>query len=321
MAITAPVGGDLLVNRGMEKMTMQEGFIEVPGGRVWYGIAGEGAPGIPLLVLHGGPGAPHDYLEPIAALAGRRPVVFYDQLGCGNSDKPDNVALWTVERFVEELACLRAALKLDRVHVLGQSWGSMLAVDYLLRKSPSGVLSLVLSGPFLNAPRFAADQRRYVEQMPADVRNTILESETRGDYESEAYQEAMIAYYRRHVCRLDPWPESVNRTFEKMGVQVYRHMWGPSEFTVTGTLKDCDLTGDLRKIGIPVLFTCGRCDEATPEATEDLLLNLPGSEMIIFEEASHMHHLEKPRAYLGAISDFMHRAEEKAMERERAADG
>src|SRR5215470_13623320 len=101
----------------------REGFVAVEGGRVWYRIVGSGG-GIPLITLHGGPGAPHDYLEPLAALGDERPVIFYDQLGCGKSDRPTNPKLWRVERFVKELAQLRAALKIDRAHLLGQSWGS-----------------------------------------------------------------------------------------------------------------------------------------------------------------------------------------------------
>lgn len=113
-----------------------EGMIPVPGGRVWYRIVGKDAPGIALLVLHGGPGAPHDYLENLGALADERPVVFYDQLGCGRSERPDNPALWQLDRFVAELAAVRQALGLDRVHLLGQSWGTMLAVQALLHPPP-----------------------------------------------------------------------------------------------------------------------------------------------------------------------------------------
>ncbi|MFA5301678.1 MAG: alpha/beta fold hydrolase [Bacteroidales bacterium] len=119
---------------------IQEGNVKVPGGNIWYKIVGAGKNGIPLLTVHGGPGAPHQYLNPLQALADQRPVIFYDQLGCGRSDRPTDPALWTVERFVEEL------------HILGQSWGSMLAVEYVLRKKPIGIRSLILSGPYLEQP-------------------------------------------------------------------------------------------------------------------------------------------------------------------------
>jgi len=288
---------------------MREGLIEVPGGRVFYRVAGENAGGVPLLVLHGGPGAPHDYLETLEALADERPVVFYDQLGCGASDRPGDLALYAMPRFVEELAIVRQTLGLARLHILGQSFGCMLAVDYLLAKRPEGVLSLVLSAPCLSAQRFAADQRAYLEGMPEDVRETILTAEASGDYDLPAYQEAVTAYYKEHLCLLDPRPDCLNRTFEKMGLPVYLHMWGPSEFTLTGTLRGYDRTADLARIGLPALFTCGRHDEAAPETCAYYQSLMPGSELAILEDASHMHHLERPEEYLRLARDFLRRNE------------
>ncbi len=285
----------------------REGFIEVPGGRVWYRIAGAECAGVPLLVVHGGPGATHDYLEPLAALADERPVVFYDQLGSGSSDCTDDPALWTVEHFVEELGCVRAALGPDRLWLLGQSWGAALAVEYVLRVGSQGVAGLVLSGAMLSAQRWEADQRVNLAALPEPFRRAIEEGEARRDYEAPAFQEAMMAYYRRHVCRLDPWPDCLVRTFERMAPAIYHHMWGASEFTVTGTLAGYDVTGRLGAIDVPTLFTCGRYDEASPDATAWYRILLPGSEMIVFEEASHEHHLEREGEYLTAVRAFLHR--------------
>lgn len=291
---------------------MREGWIDVAGGRVFYRIVGEDAAGVPLLALHGGPGAPHDYLESLEALADERPVVFYDQLGCGASEKPDDPALYALPRFVEELACVRQALGLSRLHILGQSFGCMLAVDYMLEKRPEGVLSLVLSAPCLSAPRFAADQRANLERMPPDIRETIITAEASGDYDLPAYREAVTAFYKKHLCRLDPWPDCLDRAFEKMGFPVYLRMWGPSEFTVTGTLKDYDRAGDLARIGLPALFTCGRHDEATPETCAFYQSRMPGSKLTVLEDASHMHHLERPGEYLGLVREFLGRVEAAA---------
>ncbi len=290
-------------------MNMQEGYVSVTGGKVWYGIFGAENSSVPLLVLHGGPGAPHDYLEPLSALADERPVVFYDQLGCGNSDKSGNVALWTLERFVDELAELRAALKLTRVHLLGQSWGSMLATEYLLTKQPPGVVSAVLSGPLMSASRWIEDQRAYLREMPADVQEIVRKAEASGDFQSAEYQDAMMQFYRLHVCRLETWPDCLNRAFEKLAFPVYLHMWGPSEFSVTGTLKNYERVDRLREITVPALFTCGEYDEAAPTSTREYSRNLPGSEMVVFEGASHEHHLEKPEEYLKIVGDFLKRAE------------
>lgn len=241
-----------------------EGYVDVTAGRVWFRIVGADSAGTPLLVLHGGPGATHDYLEPLAALADERPVVFYDQLGCGNSDRPDDPALWTVERYVGEVGEVRQALGLDRVHLLGQSWGGALATEYVLSNKSGGVESLILSAPLLDADRWVADQRAHLAAFPDEMQEVVREAESTGDFDSPEYQEAMATYYARHVCRTDPWPECLNRTFEKISLPVYLGMWGPSEFTCTGTLRTFSVTGRLDEVPVPVLFTCGEHDEAPP---------------------------------------------------------
>lgn len=288
---------------------IQEGYIPVSGGKVWYKIVGIKKPGIPLLVLHGGPGASYDYLEPLSELADERPIVFYDQLGCGNSDKPDDTSFWTLERFADELHQVRNALGLKKVHIIGQSWGTSLAVEYLLAKQPKGVVSLVLSGTLLSTSRWIEDQKAFITELPEEIREIILKAEVTGEFSSPHYQDAMITYYKVHVCRLDPWPECLNRSFEKLNFAMYEYMWGPSEFSVTGILKNFERVERLKEIAIPVLFTCGYYDEATPATTTYYQQNLPRSEVYIFEDASHEHHLEKPEEYLYVVRDFLHRAE------------
>lgn len=300
-----------LFSCGMKKKEANEGFIQVTGGEVWYRIVGAGQKGIPLLVLHGGPGVPHDYLKPLEALADERPVVFYDQLGCGLSESPSDTSLWTVGRFVEELKQVRTALNLEKVHILGQSWGTMLAVEYLHREKPGGVVSLVLSAPYLNTERWVEDQQQWIAQLPADIQDTIRKYEANRDFGSPAYQDAMMYFYRKHVCRIDPWPDCLNRAMEKMGMEVYERMWGPSEITMTGTLKNADLTGLLSEITMPALFTCGEYDEATPTTTAFYQSKLPGSEMYIFNDASHSHHLERTDEYNQLVRDFLKKAERK----------
>jgi proline iminopeptidase len=281
-----------------------EGTLIVPGGRIYYRIAGADAPGVPLLVLHGGPGAPHDYLESLAALADERPVIFYDQLGCGRSERPDDPSLWRVERSVAEIAALCEALGLSRVNLLGQSWGAMLAVEYLLAGG-SDVDRLVLSAPLLSSPLWIADQRGLLGKMPPEVRDAVATAESAGNYDAPGYQAAMILYYRRHLCRLDPWPESLNRTFEGLGIQVYLTMWGPSEFTCTGTLRQADLLQRLPELRVPVLLTCGRYDEAAPATVQKLQQLISGARMQIFENASHNHHLEQAEEYLSVVREFL----------------
>lgn len=288
-----------------------EGYIPVTGGKIWYKIVGADKKTPPLLALHGGPGASHDYLEPLEALSDERPVIFYDQLGCGNSDKPSDISLWTIERFVNELEQVRTYLGLDKMHLLGQSWGTMLAVDFMLTKKPKGVMSLILSGPCLSSSRFASDQKVYLLELSDTLQKIISESEVSGCFDSKEYQDAMMAYYKTHVCRLDPWPDCLNRTFEKLGHEVYEQMWGPSEFTITGTLKGYERVNLLKEISVPTLFTCGRYDEATPSTTAYYHSMLPGSEIVIFEGASHEHHLEKIGEYLEVVRSFINKAENK----------
>src|SRR6266700_845695 len=237
-----------------------EGFIAVEGGRVWYRIAGEARTGVPLLSLHGGPGYPHDYLEPLELLSDERPVIFYDQLGCGKSDRPDDKTLWRIDRFVLELAQVRAALGLDRMHLFGHSWGTMLAVDYLL--SGASATSLTLASPALSIPRWRADAGVYLATLPPAIQEVLARHEAAGTTE---YHDATLEYYRRYLCRMDPWPEAMNRSHEASSGEVYLEMWGPTEFHATGNLRDYDRTGRLHEIVVPTLFTCGRYDEATPE--------------------------------------------------------
>ena len=282
-----------------------EGFIAVEGGRVWYRIAGEARTGVPLLTLHGGPGYPHDYLEPLEGLSDERPVIFYDQLGCGKSDRPNDKALWQVDRFVRELAQVRAALGLDLIHLFGHSWGTMLAVDYLL--SGASVTSLILASPALSIPRWRADADIYRALLPPAIQEMLARHEAAGTTHTIEYHDATLEYYRRYLCRMDPWPEAMDRSHEESSGEVYLEMWGPAEFHATGNLRHYDRTGRLHEIGVPTLFTCGRYDEATPLATTEYRQLLPGAEMAVFEQSAHMPHLEETQDYLARVRRFLDR--------------
>jgi L-proline amide hydrolase len=228
-----------------KEIPAKEGFVPFRGYQVWYRIVGdrEGPEKLPLLCLHGGPGATHDYLEPLEAIAATgRQVAFYDQLGNGNSARPSDPSLWTVALFVEELGHMRHGLGLDRFHILGQSWGGMLAMEYALTQ-PTGLASLILADSPASIPQWITEISRLRAELPPDVRTTLLKHEAAGTTNDPAYQEAVMAFYRRHLCRLDPWPDCLNRTFEKLAQspEVYSTMWGPSEFHVIGTLKNWEI--------------------------------------------------------------------------------
>lgn len=286
---------------------LEEGYISVTGGRVWYKVVNPGS-GIPLLTLHGGPGSPHDYLEPLEKLANERPVIFYDQLGCGKSERPDDTTLWQRGRFVEELNQICRTLDLEQFHLFGHSWGSMLAIDYAHTK-PNGLMSLILASPPLSIPRWLKDMEYYRSSLPADVQKILDEHEKSGTTNSDEYQQATMEFYRRYLCRLNPWPEPLERTIAGEGIIVYTTMWGQTEFYMTGNLLSYDCTSQLNEIHIPALFTCGRYDEATPEATAWYQSLLPESELAIFERSAHMPHLEETEDYLNTVRNFLRQAE------------
>src|SRR5262245_31775788 len=201
-----------------------EGYIDVPGGRVWYRITGADRPGIPVLCLHGGLGMPHDYLEPLEDLASGRPVIFYDQLGCGRSDRPADDSLWTTDRFVEELAVVRTALGLERVHLFGNSWGGWLALQYTLDRRPA-LASLILSSSPPSVSRWIADCAELRAELGKPVRDVLDRHEAGGYFSCPEYQWAIMLFYRRHVWRGDPWPTCVERTFAGLGACLCADRW------------------------------------------------------------------------------------------------
>jgi L-proline amide hydrolase len=297
-------------------LPITEGFIPFCGYRVWYRIVGdsEETSNKPLLCLHGGPGIPHDYLEPIGEMAGSgRRVIFYDQLGCGNSDHPHNPNMWTVELFLAEIDTIRRSLRLERVHILGQSWGCMLAMEYALTR-PSGLTSLILSDPIADMHQWVDEANRLRAELPREVQQTLWKYERAGTTEDPAYQEAVLAYYRRHLCRLKEWPECLNRSFEKLkqSPEVYYTMNGPSEFHVIGTLRNWSIVDRLKEIHIPTLLLSGRYDEATPAIVETINRGIAGSEWVVFENSAHMPHLEEPNRYSQTLNDFLTRVDNKA---------
>ena len=290
---------------------MREGVVPVPGGQVWYRIVGTGH-AVPVLTLHGGPGAGHDYLEPLEALAPDRPVVFYDQLGCGRSERPTDRALWRIERFVAEVNAVRRSLALERVHLLGQSWGGWLALEYMTTP-PQGVASLTLASTSASIPEFVREAARLIAALPAEIRNTLQRYEQAGDLQHPDYQAAVLEFYKRHLCRLDPWPDALLRSVKNIeGNPVYETMNGPNEFTVIGNLKDWDRTASLERITVPTLITVGRYDEITPNCALTLHHRIPGSVLHIFERSAHSAHLEEPEEYIRVVRDFLGRVEHPA---------
>ena len=291
---------------------VKEGFIPFRGYKTWYRIVGDQEePGkAPLMCLHGGPGAAWDYFEPLEVLAetGRR-VIFYDQLGGGNSDVPKDCSIFNMALFLEEIDAVRQELGLDRLHILGHSWGGMLAMEYALTQ-PAGLTSLILADTGASMPQWMAEGRRLVAELPPDIQRIILEHEAEGTTGSTEYHEACRVFSRRYLGgRIDPRPDYLKRMADKPGDDVYHFMWGPSEWYLTGTLKDWDITSRLGEIRTPTLVIGGRYDEATPTITESLHHGIPGSEWVIFENSGHFPHIEETERYLEVLSCFLDHGE------------
>jgi proline iminopeptidase len=282
---------------------IEEGYAAVTGGKIWYRVVGRGNR-TPLLVIHGGPGYAHNYLRPLEELANTRPVIFYDQLGSGRSDWPEDTRLWRVERFREELEHLRKAVGVEQMHLLGHSWGSLLAVEYYLA-CPNFVQSMILASPCLSTTHWIADASELIKQLPEQTRNAIEFHQSNGTTNSEEYTAAAREYERRFLLRLEPTPAPVLESKANTNDLIYSTMWGPSEFHITGTLQGYDCTTRLPELACPVLLTCGEYDEATPSTTHWYSSLIPNAKVIVFEKSAHMSHLEETDAYLKAVQQFL----------------
>lgn len=282
-----------------------EGYIEVTGGRVWYQIFNKNSLATPVIILHGGPGSSSYSLEGLQALEKDRPVILYDQLGCGRSDRPSDTSLWQLDRFVEELAQVREALKLDEVHILGHSWGTTLAAAYCLTK-PSGVKSVIFSSPCLSTPRWEQDQIENLKKLPMEIQETITRCEEEGTTDSEEFKVAIQEFNKVFVCRVQevPDPEWVKKGAGYRNPEIYNIMWGPSEFSVKGNLKYFDCTSRLNEITCPTLFTCGRYDEATPESTQYFSRLVLNGQFHVFENSAHMPYFEEQDEFLRVVGNF-----------------
>ena len=287
------------------------GTVDFGEWQTWFRITGDLRPGTtPLVAAHGGPGGTHDYLLTMADLSrSGRPVVHYDQLGNGNSThlRDRGADFWTVDLFLDELDNLLDKLGIaSAYHLLGQSWGGMLAAEHAVRR-PTGLKSLIISNSPASMPLWLDAAAALRGQLPADVQATLTRHEEAGTTESAEYTTAMEVFYDRHVCRVRPRPAELARTFAAIADDptVYHTMNGPSEFHVVGSLKGWDITDRLHEIATPTLLLSGRYDEATPLIVEQIYERIPGAQWTIFEESSHMPHIAEPEAFLERVEDFL----------------
>jgi proline-specific peptidase len=300
---------------GRSEEPMKTGRVKTSEGyELYYEVAGDAAE--TLLCLHGGPGADCGYVRPLSALAGDNlQVVIYDQLGSGKSDVPPADYDWTVARFVEELDDLRQRLELGRVHLMGNSWGGILALQYALDR-PHGVASLVLSDTAASLPAALAEIDGLRAALEPATRATLERYEAAEDYENSEYLAAVDELYIRHLWRPYPWEhDRALREWHDKIVPIFAAdgpafaaMWGPNDFYCTGTLADWDVTARLPEIAAPTLIVCGSYDMAPPALHRAMADRIPDNEYVIFGNSSHLPWLEnEASAYLAVLRDFIRR--------------
>ena len=293
---------------GFETIEPREGFFNMPNGKVWYRIHGDGNE-IPLLVIHGGPGSSSCRLASIKALADERPVIFYDQLGSGQSDQPTDTTFWQIPRFVDELDRVIDSLRVAEVHLLGHSWGGALAVEYFLTKQSNKLKTLILAGPLLSTKLWIQDANFLRSQLPDSIQKVLEYHENAGSIDSEDYASATSYFYSKYMYRMQPVPDYTECDSSYFNYSIYQQMWGPTEFYATGNLVDFDRVDRLGEINIPVLLLVGEYDEARPETMRRIQKLLPNAKLEIIEDAGHMSMVDQPEEFNRIVRGFLNSIE------------
>lgn len=291
-----------------ERATVRDGFIQVPGGPVWFRVTGDGT-GVPLLLLHGGPGGTSCKFADLDAMASDRPLIRYDQLGSGRSGRPDDPQLWTLQRFVDELDVVRNELGLERLHLLGHSWGGALAAQYVLSKGNEGIVSLTLSSPLLSTSAWIEDANILRRALPDEVQQTLAHHEQAGTTDSDEYERAAEVIYSRHVWAGEQPPPSAACSGAPGNSFVYEYMWGPTEFYATGNLLDFDVSDRLDELDLPVLLVVGEFDEARPERMREFQRQIPDAQLVVIDGAAHGTIALKPDRYMEVVGNFLRNVE------------
>jgi L-proline amide hydrolase len=280
-------------------------------GTTWYRVVGDlKSAKTPVMILHGGPGAGHNYCEPIADVLAQtgRAGVLYDQIGCGNSthlpDKPKE--FWTPELFMEELVLLTEHLGIsNKYNIVGQSWGGMLGMQFAIQK-PKGLNAMVIADSPASMEVWVSEANKLRKELPPEVEATLLKHEAAETTEDPEYIAAVDVFYSRHLCRI-PQPPYVVASFDQLAADptVYHTMNGPSEFHVIGSLKHWDIRPQLKEIQTPTLLVSGQYDEATPAMVKEINGLIPGSKWELFAESSHMPHVEEPAKFKRVVAEFL----------------
>ncbi|HYB03619.1 MAG TPA: proline iminopeptidase-family hydrolase [Nitrososphaerales archaeon] len=291
------------------KSGYEEGYTTIKGAKIYYKLFKAKDEYAKLLCLAGGPGGSHDYILPYANLSQRGiTTLFYDQYASGRSEEtPDYMSRFTVDYYVDEVETVRDHFwATERVFLVGHSWGAILGYAYAL-KYQEHLKGLIASSGLTSVKAYLANVNRLRSELPSEVQETLAKAERENDTTSEAYQKAVAEFNRKHVLQVEPWPEEAVLTgkylFER---KPYVAIQGPNEFSVTGTMKNFEITDQLSKIKIPTLITCGRFDEAGPPVAEPIHEKISGSELVVFDKSSHMLMWEsQAEDYLNTIESFI----------------
>lgn len=307
----------------MSESSVREGFVEFGEYHTWYRLTGEldasGKP--PVVILHGGPGATHDYLLAFAELALHgRPVVHYDQIGNGRSTRLPGKGedFWTIAFFAAELANLLTELGIaDSYHLLGQAWGGVLGAEHAVTQ-PAGLRSLILADTPSSMELYSTETTRLRDRLPADVEKILRQHEAAGTTDGEEYRQATRAFYERHLCQLNPRPPELMRTFSFVEEEptVYHTMNGPDEFRIIGTLRDWSIIDRLDRIEVPTLLISGSYDEVTPSTVLPYHRGIADVRWEIFANSSHVPHLEESERCLDVVVNFLDEQDAKSVRRQ-----
>ncbi len=306
LVITLLVGSCSPKPEPRKPIPVGEGRLAVHGGTIWYKVSGVDK-GLPVVLLHGGPGSSSFYMKPFEDLADERQVVRYDQLGGGKSDRITDSTLFTVDHFVHELDSLRASLGVGKWHLLGHSWGTILAVEYY-KLHPERVASLTLAGPALDVPAWEKHARELVQTLSTSAQRAVRRVELSKKYDDSLYQAALMEFYGMYVMRR-PVPADLDSMMSTNNQAIYNYMQGPSEFTITGTLKDYDATPFLKQINVPVLYTVGEFDEANPTTVQRFASMTPGAKVIVLSGAAHITPWDARDENVRVVRDFLRSVE------------
>lgn len=293
-------------------MKIQEGYMPFKGSQTYYRITGEPSDKPPLILLHGGPGSTHNYFELLDPLADSgRQIIMYDQTGCGNSWWDGGSERFTKETWIEELDVLRKHLGITECHLLGQSWGGMLALLYMLEKKPEDVCSLILSSTLASASLWSRELHRLLKGLSEKEQVAVRYAEITGNYTDPAYIAANDKFMKMHCSDFKKnAPECLLRK-KRTGTEAYVTAWGPNEYTPSGNLKDYELMDRLHELSMPVLIISGTEDLCTPVVAKSMFDAIPDSKWELFAGAKHMCFAEQPQHYMNVVNKWMQECEKE----------